>query len=113
MADDPNFWRTLIAHRPPEVWIALTAGAAYVFQKSAQRTMAGRVIEAGISGGIGYAVGPDAAAWAGINGALAAILVSALGYLALDVLTSLVADRAMVKEIILRRLGGGNGKPDA
>ena len=110
MADDPNFWRTLFAHRPPEVWIAIGAGAAYVFQKSAQRTMAGRVIEAGISGGLGYAVGPDAAAWAGINPALSAILVSALGYLTLDVLTSLVAERQVVRDIIMRMLGGGSGK---
>lgn len=110
MADDPSLWRAIFANRPPEVWIALAAGAAYVFQKSAQRTLTGRVIEAGVSGGLGYAVGPDAAAWAGVNGAMAAILVSALGYLTLDVLTSLIAERAMVKDIILRMLGAGNGK---
>lgn len=110
MADDPSLWRTLLAHRPADIWVALAVGAAYVFQKSAQQTRTGRVIEAGISGGLGYAVGPDAAAWAGINGALAAVLVTALGYLTLDVLTSLVSERAMVKEIILRLLGGGHGK---
>ena len=110
MADDPSLWRTLLAHRPSEVWAAMVVGAAYVFQKSAQKTLAGRAIEAGVSGGLGYAVGSDAAAWAGINGALAAVLVTALGYLTLDVLTSLVSERATVKEIILRLLGGGHGK---
>lgn len=110
MADDPSLIRVLLSHRPAEVWIAIVAGAGYVFQKSAQRTLAGRALEAGTSGGLGFAVGPGAAEWAGINPALSAILVSALGYLMLDVLTSLVAERQMVKEIILRMLGGPNAK---
>lgn len=42
--------------------------------------------------------------------ALAAVLVLALGYLTLDVLTSLISERAMVRDIILRLLGAGNGK---
>ena len=65
------------------------------------------MIEAGISGMIGYSVGPGAAAWAGINDVIAVLLLSSIGYLGLDVLTSIIADRAVIREILIRRLGGG------
>ena len=70
-----------------------------------------RVTEAGISGGLGFALAPSAAQWAYGSEAIAAVLITSLGYLGLDVLTSLVADRAVIREIIVRRLGGGGGKP--
>ena len=37
---------------------------------------------------------------------IAVIIVTAIGYLGLDVLTSIVADRAVIRAIIIRRLGG-------
>lgn len=107
MEPDPNLWRLIAGARSPEVWIALMAGALYVYRKSPHPSRTSRVIEAGISGMIGYSIGPDAAVWAGVNDALAVILLSSLGYLGLDVLTSIVADRATLREIIIRRLGGG------
>ncbi|MGA0615962.1 hypothetical protein [Paracoccus sp. KR1-242] len=107
MEGDPNLWRSIAGARSPEVWIALFAGVLYVYRKSPHQSRVSRVIEAGISGMIGYSIGPDAAAWAGANEAFAVILLSSLGYLGLDVLTSVVADRAVLREIIIRRLGGG------
>ena len=85
--------------------MALIAGTLYVYRKSPSSRMS-RVIEAGISGMLGYSVGPDAAGWAGINEAVAVLLISSLGYLILDVLTSIVADRAVLRDIIIKRLGG-------
>lgn len=107
MADDPNNWRALAGARSPEAWIALIAGVLYVYRKSQHPSRLTRMIEAGISGMIGYSVGPDAAAWAGVNDVIAVLLLSSIGYLGLDVLTSIIADRAVIREILIRRLGGG------
>lgn len=107
MTEDPNLWRTVAGARSPEVWIALITGALYVYRKSAHPSRITRVIEAGISGMVGYSVGPAAATWAGVNDALAVLLLSSIGYLGLDIITSIVADRAMIREILIRRLGGG------
>lgn len=97
--------------RPPEFWVGLVAAALYVFRKSESKSIWMRGIEAGISGGLGFALAPSAAQWAGGSEAIAAVLITSLGYLGLDVLTSLVADRAVIRDIIVRRLGGGGGKP--
>lgn len=107
MIEQPSFWSQVSSARSPEVWIALIAGTLYVYRKSENPSRITRVIEAGISGMLGYSVGPDAATWAGVNDALAVVLISSLGYLMLDVLTSVVADRAVLKEVIIKRLGGG------
>lgn len=105
MSDNPDLWQTVANARSPEVWMALIAGTLYVYRKSAS-SRTSRVIEAGISGMLGYSVGPDAGNWAGINEAVAVLLISSLGYLILDVLTSIVADRAVLRDIIIKRLGG-------
>lgn len=110
MSNDPNMWERIASGRTPEVWIALVAGTLYVYRKSENTSKFTRVIEAGISGMLGYSVGPDAASWAGINDAIAVVMISSLGYLMLDVLTSVVADRAVIRDIIVRRLGGGKNE---
>lgn len=93
------------ATRSPEEWMALIAGALYVFRKS-QTEGFGRYIESGISGLLGFAVGPDASLWAGVNPALGTLLITTMGYLTLDATRSLVADRGFFKDIILRFIGG-------
>lgn len=109
MSDDPDFWKSLVNARSPEVWAAIGAGTLYVYRKSAHPSRVSRAIEAGISGMLAYSIGPDVAAWAGVNEAISVVLVSSLGYLTLDVLTSLVADRKIVKEIVIKFLGGKAG----
>lgn len=89
--------------------MALAAGVLYVYRKSPHPSRFSRMVEASISGMIGYSVGDSAAEWAGVNEALSFLLITAVGYLALDVLTSIVADRRMLRDIIIKRLGGGNG----
>ena len=109
MSDNPDLWQTVANARSPEVWIAIAAGILYVYRKSPHPSRFSRVIEAGISGMLGYSIGPAAAAWAGVNDAVTHVLITALGFLALDVLTSVVADRAVLRDIIIKRLGGKNG----
>ncbi len=90
--------------RPPEFWVGLVAVVLYVFQKSESKSIWMRVIEAGISGSLGFSLAPAAAHWAGGSEAIAAVLITSLGYLGRDVLTSVVADRAFIRDIIVRRL---------
>lgn len=106
--DDPNLMERVASARSPEVWIALMAGILYVYRKSPHPSRVSRMIEAGISGMLGYSIGPDAAKWAGIHEAFSVLLVASLGYLALDVLSSIVSDRKVLRDIIIKRLGGGS-----
>lgn len=108
MSDKETVWGLISNGRSPEVWIAIAAGMLYVYQKSDNNSKMARAIDAGISGMIGYSVGADAAEWAGIQPALGVLLVSALGYLTLDAMRSIVADRKALKAIIVNRLGGGS-----
>ncbi|MDO5528683.1 MAG: hypothetical protein Q4F71_04690 [Paracoccus sp. (in: a-proteobacteria)] len=61
--------------------------------------------KAGISGLLDYAVGPEAAAWFGAPEVIAFLLVTTLGYLALDFTTALSRDRDLLFSIVARRLG--------
>lgn len=105
-AETTNLISAMIASRSPEVWMALFAGAIYVFRKSASPSLIMKLSEATISGLLGFSVGPDSAEWSGANVALSTLLITTLGYLILDVLTSIVADRAVFRELIIRYLGG-------
>lgn len=112
--NDPNLWRTILTHRPPEVWAAIAGGMLYVFQKSGGATTFARAIEAGTSGLFGYSLGPNAAEWSGTSAEVASFVLTAIGYLLLDGVRSAIADREAVKEwvrsLVLKLLGGGNAK---
>ena len=95
--------------RPPEFWVGLVAAALYVFRKSESKHLWMRITEGGISAGLGFLLAPAAAQWAGGSEAIAAVLLTGLCYLGLDVLTSIVTDRMVIREMILRRLGGSGG----
>lgn len=107
---DPSWWASLFSHRPAEVWAALFGGALFAFQKSGASSKAGRYIEAGISGLAGYSIGPDAAGYANISPEIAAFLLAAVGYALIDGVRALILDRSAIKEMILKLLGGSNGK---
>ena len=107
MSGKDTIWDALIGGRTPEFWVALLAGTIYVYRKSENQSRFTRMIEAGISGMLGYSIGPDVALWLKVNDALAVVLVSSFGYLMLDIIASVVADRAVLKSIINKRLGGG------
>lgn len=109
--DDPTLWYLLMTHRPPEVWGALFGGILFAFNKSVSSTNLGRCVEAGISGLIGYSMGMDAADYSRVSPEVATFLITAVGYVVVDGLRALVMDRAVLKDMILRLIGGhNNGK---
>lgn len=93
--------------KPIEFWVALVSGMAWVARQSEAKGPVTRMVEAGMSGGIGYSLAPDLAEWSGRSETLVVFTVSAFAFLVLDVLTSLVRDREAVKSILVKRLGGG------
>lgn len=109
MADDPNLWRSIAGARAPEVWAGIVAGMMYVYVKSPHPSWAVRLFETIISGLIAYATSDWAAERVGVPLPVAAALLAACGYLILDVVRSIIADRAILKDIIVKRLGGKNG----
>lgn len=107
MPDPELWWQAAARARDPEVWAGIAAGMIYVYTKSPLTQIAARVAEAAMCGLLAYSTGSWAAEWAGVSEPVAVILLSSVGYPALDVTRSLVADRQILKEIITRRLGGG------
>lgn len=95
-----------VPDKPVEFWVALASGMAWVARQSEAKGPIARMLEAGLSGGIGYALAPDLAQWAGRSETLTVFVVSAFAYLALDVFTSLFSDREALRAILIRRLGG-------
>lgn len=107
MQDDPNLWREIAGARTAEVWAGILAGMLYVYQKSPHPSWYMRLLEAIISGLIAYACSDWAAERVGVPLPLAAGFLAACGYLILDVVRSIIADREILKDIIVKRLGGG------
>lgn len=106
---DLSLWGMLTSHRPLEVWAALAGGVLYAFQKSAGKTKLARSTEAGISGLIGYSMGVDAAEFSSVSPEIASFLLTAVGYLFLDGIRAIIADRAEIRAILVKILGGGHG----
>lgn len=95
--------------KPLEYWIALATGALIVIERHKGKPWYSRILLAGISAGIGSTVAPDLAEWTGRSETIALMFSTAFGYLVLDVLLSLIADREFLKDLIRARVGGGKG----
>lgn len=93
--------------KPIEFWIALVVGVLIVIERHREKSAVARAVIAAISGGIGYSMAPEFAAWTGRSETLAVMVLTAFGYLLLDLGAALIADRSLIKDVIRRRLGGG------
>lgn len=91
--------------KPIEFWIALLTGALIVVERHKEAPLLRRIIIAAISSGIGYSLAPEAAELTGRSEVLAVMILTAFGFLAMDVATSLIADREFLKEMIRERFG--------
>lgn len=93
--------------KPLEFWIALVAGVLIVIERHREKSLIARMLISAISGAIGYSLAPELAAWSGRSETLAVMILTAFGYLVLDLGAALIADRDLIKDIIRRRTGGG------
>ncbi len=91
--------------KPLEFWVALLTGVGIVIERNKGRPFVGRVFIGAISAGIGYSQTPEVAEWTGRSETLVAMVLGGFGYMLLDIVAAVLADREFVKSIIRERLG--------
>lgn len=91
--------------KPIEFWVALGAGILIVIERHKDKPMLSRTAIAGASGGIGYSLASDFALWTGRSEVIGVMLLTAFGYLAMDIGTALISDTALWKRLVEKRLG--------
>lgn len=84
----------------------MIAGALIVIERNRERSFVSRILIAAISSGIGYSLAPEAAALTGRSEVIAVMILTAFGYLTLDLFAGIIADREFIKQVIRDRIGG-------
>jgi hypothetical protein len=94
-------------HKPLEWWLALIAAVGYVWTQHKEKPWHARVLIASISGGIGASLAPEFAEVTGRSEFMGVLLITAFGYIILDLIGALLMDRKLLKDIVKSRIGGG------
>lgn len=100
MPEQPHSWLLLIISKSPESWLSIIGGSIYVWIKSGNIKRIGRAMEAGLSGLISVALGPDIIAATSYPASFVYFTVAVLGFLVLDMSMSIIADKEELKIII-------------
>ena len=93
MPTEPSIWAQILAAKSPEAWISIITGAFYVWYRSGTLSRIGKAVEAGISGLISIALGPDIVAVTGYPPVVVHFVVAVFGFLVLDISTSVFSDK--------------------
>jgi len=91
--------------KPIEFWLALCAGVLIVIERHREKPMLSRAAIAGASGCMGASLAPDFALWTGRSETIGVMLITALGYLAMDIGTAVISDTTLWKRLVEKRLG--------
>ena len=91
--------------KPVEFYVALIASAMYVFENNKEKPFLSRFFITLSSAGFGFSVAPELSKYIFGSLTLTGILVTALGFLVLEVTSAVVSDTAFVNKIIGKRLG--------
>jgi len=83
-----------------EWWLALASASLYVFLRSTDKPLTSRLTMTVISAGLGHTLAPEVAALTGHGDLLSLVLVTSLGYIALDFASALISDRALLIDLI-------------
>lgn len=95
-----------LSSKPTEYFVAVGSAMVFVVLQHKDKPFLARVAIAAVSGGVGYALAADFALWTGRSEVLGAFLLTAFGFAALDLASSLLADRKFLKSLISKRMGG-------
>lgn len=98
---DTAYWLKLILAKSPEAWFSIIGGSAYVWYRSGALSRFGRACEAGISGLISLALGPDISVVTGYPPVFVHFAIAVFGFLILDVFTSVISDKTELKNIVM------------
>ena len=95
--------------KPVEFYLSIVAAAIYVWESNTERPVVSRFLITISSALLGLSLAPTLSDYVGFPEIISAVLVTAVGFLVLEIAAALIKDREYVKEIIKRRLGGPNG----
>lgn len=88
-----------------EYWVVLGAMAAYLLFKKGPDTILSRFTKTGISVGLTLGMSAEVAGYLSISDKTAAILVMAIGLLALDAVTAVASDKKFIDDFLKRKFG--------
>lgn len=90
--------------KPLEFYVAILAAAAFVFESNKEKPFFSRFMITIASAGFGFSVAPELSIYVGGSLTFTGILVTALGFLILEVTAAIIADTSFVKKMIEKRL---------
>jgi len=88
-----------------EFWVAIAVGVLIVLHRNADKSRLTRITLAAISGGLAFSFAPEFAEWTGRSENLAAVVISAFGYMIFDIAAAVLSDRDFIKSVIMRWAG--------
>ena len=91
--------------RPLEFYIAILAASVFVYENNKDKPFLSRFLITISSAGFGFSLAPEVAEYIGAPMTITGLLITALGFLALEITAALVSDRAFIKELIKKRIG--------
>jgi hypothetical protein len=90
--------------RPLEFYIAVLAAAVFVFESNKDKPFWSRFMITISSAGFGFSLAPEVSMYVSVPLTITGLLITALGFLVLEVSVALISDRQFVKEAIIKRL---------
>lgn len=94
----------MFSWKSPEFYIAILASALFVFESNKEKPFWSRFLITVSSAGFGFSLSPDLAEYVGASQTLIGILVTALGFLILEVSAAIVSDIEFVKRMIEKKV---------
>jgi len=94
--------------KPLEFWVAIAAGVGFVALRNKSEPLLTRTTIAAISGALGFSLTPDLSIYTGVPEIPIALLITAVGYIALEVLVAIVTDKDLMIAAIKSKLGKGS-----
>ena len=88
-------------------YIAIIASAIFVYESNKDKTFLSRFFITVSSAGLGFSVAPELSSYVGGSLTLTGILITALGFLVLEVLFAIISDVTFIKKLISKKVGGG------
>lgn len=95
-------------YKPLEYWAVLLGMVIYVGMKNADTdSLRKRIGKTGASALLAIGFAPELAVYTRNSETIAAAVIMSLGLILLDAATALIMDREFIKEMVRKKLGGG------
>jgi len=88
-------------------WVAMVSATMWVFNRHKSKGYVERFTITAISAGMGLSLDSDLAAYTGRSDLVSGTAIILSVWILLDLAASITADRASIKEAIMKRISGG------